>query len=255
MRIKGSTFLVSGGASGLGEAVVKHFHGSGARVVVADLNADLGQALVAELGEGTAFVRTDVTSEADVQAAIALAGSRFGGFRGVVHCAGIGNASRILGKDGPQSLASFSQVINVNLIGAFNVLRLAAAAMAEGEAGPDGERGVVINTASVAAFEGQIGQAAYSASKAGIVAMALPAARELARFGIRVNTIAPGLFLTPMMYTLPPDIRDALGKATPFPARLGQPEEFARLAAHITENTMINGEVIRLDGAMRLAPR
>lgn len=255
MQLKDSTFIVTGGASGLGEATVRRFHAAGAKVVIADVGVERGQALAAELGTGARFCKTDVTSEADGKAAIQAAREAFGGLQGVISCAGIGTAGRILGKDGPHPLDVFSRVVNVNLVGAFNMLRLGAAAMAEGPAGPDGERGVIISTASIAAWEGQIGQAAYAASKGGIVALALPAARELARFGIRVNTIAPGLFLTPLMAGLPQDVQDSLGKATPFPSRLGKPAEFAALAQHIVENVMLNGEVIRLDGAVRLAAK
>lgn len=255
MQIQGSTFIITGGASGLGEATARHFHQLGANVVIADIGVERGQALAAELGDRAAFARTDVSAEVDVAAAIDLARERYGRLNGVVNCAGIGSASKVLGKDGPHSLSGFLKVINVNLVGTFNLLRLGAAAMSGAEPGADGERGVIVNTASIAAFEGQIGQVAYAASKAGIVGMALPAARELARYGIRVNTIAPGLFMTPLMASLPADIQESLGKSTPFPQRLGQPAEFARLAAHIVDNTMLNGEVIRLDGAVRLAPK
>lgn len=255
MKLENSTFIVSGGASGLGAATVRTFHASGANVIIADLGVDKGQALAAELGERAIFCKTDITNESDAKAAIELAKTRFGGLQGLVNCAGVGTAWKVLGKEGPHSLESFSRTVNINLVGSFNMVRLAAAAMAEGQPGEDGERGVIINTASVAAFEGQIGQAAYAASKAGVVAMTLPIARELARFGIRINTIAPGLFLTPMMEALPQDVQDSLGKATPFPPRLGRPSEFAALARSIVENVMINGETIRLDGAVRLTAK
>ena len=255
MQLENSVFIVTGGASGLGEATVRAFHGAGAKVVIADVGADKGEALAAELGERVAFCKTDITSEADGQAAVALAVSRFGGLQGLINCAGVGPAWKVLGKEGPHPLEAFSRTVNINLVGAFNMVRLAAAAMAEGQPNAEGERGVIVNTASIAAFEGQLGQAAYAASKAGVVGMTLPVARELARYGIRVNTIAPGLFLTPMMEALPQEVQDSLGKATPFPPRLGRPAEFAALARSIVENVMLNGEVIRLDGAVRLAAK
>lgn len=254
MQIEGSTFVVTGGGSGLGEATVRHLHARGARVVIADVAAAKSEALAAELGERTAFVFTDITDEAQVTAALARAGD-FGPLRGVINCAGIAAGEKVLGKEGPHRLKSFARCIEVNLIGTFNVIRLAAAAMAATPPTDSGERGVIVNTASVAAWEGQIGQAAYAASKAGIVGMILPIARELARSGIRVTAIAPGLFHTPMMDGLPAEVRDALGKMTPFPARLGRPDEYAALAAHIVENEMLNGETIRLDGAVRLPPK
>lgn len=255
MKLEGSIFIVTGGASGLGEATVRALHGGGARVVIADLNAEAGERLAGTLGERAAFARTNVADEGDALAAVELAKARFGGLNGLVNCAGIGNAGKVLGKNGPLPLADFARSIQVNLVGTFNMIRLAAAAMAEGAAQGDGERGVIINTASVAAFEGQIGQAAYAASKGGIVSMTLPIARELAKNGIRVVTIAPGLFLTPMMHTLPPEVQASLAASAPFPQRLGQPAEFARLVCSIVDNVMINGETIRLDGAIRLAPR
>ncbi len=255
MKFEGSTFLVSGGASGLGEATVRALHGAGASVVIADLNMAQGEQLAAELGARVAFARTDVTEEADAKAAVELAVSRFGSLQGLVNCAGIGNAGKVLGKDGPQPLADFTRSIQINLVGTFNMIRLAAEAMSKGVPQADGERGVIVNTASVAAYEGQIGQAAYAASKGGIVSMTLPIARELARFGIRVMTIAPGLFITPMMRGLPPEVQQSLGENTPFPQRLGEPEEFARLVLSIVDNVMLNGETIRLDGAVRLAAR
>ncbi|MBW7902031.1 MAG: SDR family NAD(P)-dependent oxidoreductase [Rhodocyclaceae bacterium] len=255
MRLENSTFIVTGGASGLGAATVRLFHDAGAKVLIADVGVDKGQALAAELGARAAFCKTDITSEAEAKAAVALAVERFGGLQGLVNCAGVGSAWKVLGKEGPHRLDDFARVVNINLVGTFNVLRLAAAAMAGGKPNDEGERGVVINTASVAAFEGQIGQAAYAASKAGVAAMTLPIARELARAGIRVNTIAPGLFLTPMMEALPAEVQASLGAATPFPPRLGRPDEFAALAKAIVENVMLNGETIRLDGAVRLAAR
>ncbi len=259
MKFENSSFIVTGGASGLGEATVRAFHARGANVVIADLNVERGEKLAAELsnelGSRAVFQRTDVSSEADAQACVAKAVSSFGSLQGLINCAGIGIAEKVLNKDGPQKLANFARVININLVGTFNMIRLAAEAMSKGEANTSGERGVIVNTASVAAWDGQIGQPAYAASKAGIVGMTLPIARELARFGIRVCTIAPGLFYTPMMESLPPEVQESLGKSMPFPPRLGRPEEFAQLAAHIVDNEMLNGESIRLDGAVRLAPK
>lgn len=255
MKFEGSTFIVTGGASGLGEATVRHFHGAGANVVIADLDTKRGEALAAELGSRAAFQRTDVTSEADGEACVAKALATYGNLSGLINCAGIGVSARVLGKEGPQRLADFARAVNINLVGTYNMIRLAAHAMSTGAANVAGERGVIVCTASVAAFDGQIGQAAYSASKGGVVSMTLPIARELARFGIRICTIAPGLFATPMMDTLPADVKEALGKAVPFPPRLGRPGEFAALAAHIVENEMLNGETIRLDGAIRLAAK
>ncbi len=254
MKIEGSTFVVTGGGSGLGEATVRHFHDRGAAVVIADVAVAKGEALAAELGARAAFVRCDITDESEVTAALAKAAT-FGPLRGVIGCAGIAVGEKVLGRDGPHRLNSFARCIEINLIGTFNMIRLAAAAMAETPPTEEGERGVIVSTASVAAYEGQIGQAAYAASKAGVVGMTLPIARELARSGIRLNAIAPGLFHTPMMDSLPPEVRDALGKATPFPQRLGRPAEYAALAAHIVENVMLNGETIRLDGAVRLAAK
>ncbi len=255
MQVKGSIFLVTGGSSGLGAATVKRFHAAGARVVIADLDADRGSNLAAELGSAALFCRTDVTSESDAQAAVDAAVKHFGGVNGLVNCAGIGPAERVVGKKGTHRLESFTRVIHVNLIGAFNMIRLAATAMATATPNASGERGVIVNTASVAVWDGQIGQAAYSASKGGIVAMTLPIARELAQSGIRVCTIAPGIFDTPMLAGLPQDVQESLGKSVPFPSRLGRPDEYAALAQHIVENEMLNGESIRLDGALRLAPR
>jgi len=254
MEIKNSTFIVTGGASGLGAATARTIAAAGGNVVIADVNADAGSALAKELGRAR-FIKTDVTSEIDGKIAVALALKEFGGLQGLINCAGIAIGEKTVCKDGPHALASFSRVIGINLIGTFNMIRLAADAMSKGQPKPGGERGVIINTASVAAFDGQIGQAAYSASKGGIVGMTLPIARDLSRSGIRVMTIAPGIFLTPMLLGLPKEAQDALGKMVPFPPRLGQPSEYAALAKHIIENEMLNGEVIRLDGAIRLAPK
>jgi NAD(P)-dependent dehydrogenase (short-subunit alcohol dehydrogenase family) len=255
MKIDGKTFLVTGGASGLGGATARMVCGAGGRAVILDVNAEAGAAMAAELGASAHFVKTDVSSEADVQKAVAAATERFGGLHGVVNAAGIGVAEKVLGKNGPHPLDAFERVIRINLVGTFNVIRLAAAAMAAGPATDTGERGVIVNTASVAAFEGQIGQAAYSASKGGIAALTLPVARELARSGIRVVTIAPGIFDTPLLAGLPEPARVSLGQQVPFPSRLGRPDEYAALVRHIVENEMLNGEVIRLDGALRMAPR
>ena len=256
MEIQTKTFLVSGGGSGLGAATVRMLAAAGAKVIIADLNTTTGENLATELGsQRVRFVKTDVTDEVSVQTAVNTAVETFGSLHGVVNCAGIAIAQKVLGKTGPHELASFVKAIQVNLIGTFNVIRLAAAAMAQNEPTAGGERGVIVNTASVAAFEGQIGQAAYSASKGGVVGMTLPIARELARYGIRVMTIAPGIFATPMLNTLPEAAQQSLGQQVPFPPRLGQPAEYAALVKHIIENEMLNGEVIRLDGALRLAPR
>ncbi len=255
MELKGSTFIVTGGASGLGEATARRLAAAGANVVIADVNAERGNALAAELGAGAAFIKTDVTSEADGKAAVQLALEKFSGLQGLVNCAGIGPPEKVLGKEGPHRLETFARVIGINLIGSFNMLRLAAEAMAKGNPNAAGERGVIVSTASIAAYDGQIGQAAYAASKGGIVGMTLPIARELARSGIRVVTIAPGLFLTPLLESLPKEAQESLGKSVPFPPRLGRPDEYAALVQHIAENEMLNGEVIRLDGALRMAPK
>jgi NAD(P)-dependent dehydrogenase (short-subunit alcohol dehydrogenase family) len=255
MKIAGSTALVTGGASGLGAATVRRLAAGGARVVVADITAETGEALARELGDNAVFVKTDVSDADSMQQAVRAAMERFGGLQIEVNCAGIGIAERVLSKDGPHDLARFSRVISINLIGTFNALRLSAAAMAEGQPNEEGERGVIINTASVAAFEGQIGQVAYSASKGGVVALTLPAARDLSRNGIRVVTIAPGTFDTPMLAQLPEPARQSLGQQVPFPSRLGRPEEYAQLVQSIVENPMLNGETIRLDGAIRMSPR
>ena len=255
MQIEGSGALVAGGASGLGEATVRRLHAGGAQIVVADLNEERGAKLAGELGDQMRFVRTDVTNPEDVQRAVDAAAGLEGGLRISVCCAGIGWAERVASKRGGHALEPFETVIRVNLIGTFNVLRLAAAAMIGQEPMSSGERGVCVNTASIAAFDGQIGQIAYSASKGAIVSMTLPAARDLAPLGVRVCAIAPGTFDTPLLANLPEDAREALRRVVPFPARFGRPEEFAALAAHIVENEMLNGEVIRLDGALRMPPR
>ena len=249
MELNGIGALVAGGASGLGEATARELAARGARVTVADLNEERGAALAGEIGG--AFAAADVTDEAQVQAAV----ESVEGLRLAVSCAGIGWAERTVKKDGPAALLPFETVVRVNLIGTFNVLRLSANAMAAGEPDAEGERGAVVMTASIAAFDGQIGQTAYSASKGGVAGLTLPAARDLARLGIRVCTIAPGLFDTPLLAALPQESRDALGASIPFPPRLGRPEEYAKLACHIAENTMLNGEVLRLDGALRMPPR
>ncbi len=253
MQIKNSVFLVTGGASGLGAATARMAAEGGGKVLIADLQADLGEKLAKEIGGR--FVRTDVTSEADGKAAVAAALQNFGGIHVLVNCAGIGVAERTVGKDAPHSLANFTKVITINLIGTFNMIRLAAEAMCKASPNAAGERGVVVNTASVAAFDGQIGQAAYSASKGGIVGMTLPIARDLSRNGIRVVTIAPGLFETPLLHGLPKEAQESLGKQVPFPPRLGRPPEYAQLVRAIVENEMLNGETIRLDGAIRMAPK
>jgi 3-hydroxyacyl-CoA dehydrogenase / 3-hydroxy-2-methylbutyryl-CoA dehydrogenase len=255
MELQNATALVTGGASGLGAACVRRFVAGGAKVVIADRDAERGAALAQELGENTRFVRTDVTREADVQAALETAVSSFSGLRILVNCAGIAIAMRTTSKNGPHPLDVFETVIRVNLIGTFNCIRLAAVVLAANEPNAGGERGVIINTASVAAYDGQIGQAAYAASKGGIVAMTLAVARDLSRDGIRVMTIAPGIFDTPLMASLPEAARISLGQQVPFPPRLGRPEEYAQLAQAIVENEMLNGETIRLDGAIRMSPK
>ena len=255
MQLAGSTFLVTGGASGLGAATVKSVVAGGGNAVIADLKDAEGNALAQQLGKPARFVRTDVTDEASGKAAVQAAVDAFGGLQCLVNCAGIVYGEKVVGKDGPHSLAGFARTIDINLIGTFNLIRLAAAAMAGNTPNADGERGVIVNTSSVAAFDGQIGQAAYSASKAGVAGMTLPMARELARSGIRVMTIAPGLFETPMVGQVPKEIAESLAKMVPFPPRLGRPDEFASLVLEIVRNVMLNGEVIRLDGAIRMAPK
>ena len=255
MLIRSKTFLVTGGGSGLGAAVARMLAGEGANVVIADVNADAGRGIAEELGGGAAFIQTDVMQEADGQAAVDLALARFGQLHGLINCAGVAPGEKVIGRDGPHRLDSFARTVGINLIGTNNMIRLAAAAIAREEPGADGERGVIVNTASVAAFDGQVGQAAYAASKGGVAAMTLPIARELARSGIRVVSIAPGIFETPMMAGMPQEVQDSLGRSVPFPTRLGKPVEFAALVRHICENVMLNGEVIRLDGALRMAPR
>jgi len=254
MQIQGQVALITGGASGLGGASARMWVEQGGRVVIADVNEHAGIEHAARLGAAAHFVRCDVTSESDAQAAVSTA-LGLGTLVCLINCAGIGKAIKTVGKDGVHPLELFTQTININLIGSFNVLRLAAAAMLHNAPNADGERGVIINTASVAAFDGQIGQAAYSASKGGIVGMTLPLARDLARDGIRVVTIAPGLFETPLLASLPEDARASLGRQVPFPPRLGRPSEYAAMAQQIVENCMLNGETIRLDGAIRMAPR
>ncbi|QBF26097.1 SDR family NAD(P)-dependent oxidoreductase [Pseudomonas tructae] len=255
MQIANHNFIVSGAASGLGAATAQMLIEAGARVMLVDLNAEAVAAKARELGAKAQFAVADISQEAAAKAAIDAAVSAFGNIHGLINCAGIVGAEKVLGKNGPHGLDSFSRVINVNLIGSFNLLRLAAAAMSEGQASGDGERGVIINTASIAAYDGQIGQAAYAASKGAIASLTLPAARELARFGIRVMTIAPGIFETPMMAGMTQEVRDSLAAGVPFPPRLGRPQEYAALARHIIENSMLNGEVIRLDGALRMAAK
>jgi 3-hydroxyacyl-CoA dehydrogenase / 3-hydroxy-2-methylbutyryl-CoA dehydrogenase len=255
MDIGGSGALVGGGASGLGAATVRRLHADGAHIVIVDQNAERGAALVAELGDRAAFVAADVTDPDAVQAAVNVAAEQSVPLRIAVSCAGIGWAGRVVGRRGVHALEPFETVIRVNLIGTFNVMRLAAAVMVENEPTDSGERGVCVNTASIAAFDGQIGQIAYAASKGGIVSMTLPAARDLAPVGVRVCAIAPGTFDTPLLAALPEDAREELRRVVPFPSRFGRPDEFAALVAHIVSNEMLNGEVIRLDGALRMPPR
>jgi NAD(P)-dependent dehydrogenase (short-subunit alcohol dehydrogenase family) len=259
MQIQNHTFLVAGGGSGLGAATARMLVANGGNVVLADVNTDGGVKVATELGtqfgNRAKFVETNVTDEASVQAAVDLCKSAFGGIHGVLNCAGVAPGERVVGKTGPHVLANFSRTVSINLIGSFNVIRLAASAMTLQAAEPSGERGVIINTSSVASFEGQIGQAAYAASKAGVNGMTLPIARELAKFGIRVMTIAPGIFDTPMLQGMSEEIRTSLGQQIPFPPRLGRPDEYAALAKHIIENEVLNGEVIRLDGAIRMGAK
>ena len=255
MHIEGRTFLVSGGASGLGGATARMLVGAGAHVVILDVNAEAGSRAAADLGERARFAETDVSRAEDVERAVAVARDTFGGVHGAVNAAGVLFPEKVLGKKGPHRLETFEKTVRVNLVGTFNVIRLAAEAMAAGEPTESGERGVIVSTASVAAYDGQIGQAAYAASKGGVVGLTLPAARELARYGIRVVTIAPGIFDTPMLAGLSDAARASLGEQVPFPPRLGRPEEYAALVRHIVENEVLNGEVIRLDGALRMAAK
>ncbi len=255
MQIQNGVFVVTGGGSGLGAATARMLVEAGAKVVLADVNRDAGEALAAELGSAAAFALTDVTDADSGKAAIDLAVSRFGRLTGLVSCAGVAPAEKVVGRDAPHKLDSFARTVSINLIGTFNMLRLAADVMSKAEPDAGGERGVIINTASVAAFDGQIGQAGYASSKAGVVGLTLPVARELARFGIRVMAIAPGIMETPMLMGMPQEVQDSLGKMVPFPSRLGKPAEFAGLVRHIIENPYLNGEVIRLDGAIRMAAK
>jgi NAD(P)-dependent dehydrogenase (short-subunit alcohol dehydrogenase family) len=252
MQLKDKVFVVTGGGSGLGAATARGLVEAGARVLLADVNQAAGEALAVELGAAAKFVETDVTNEASAINAIQTAVSALGGIHGLVNCAGVAPAEKVVGKEGPHRLESFAKVININLVGTFNMLRLAAAEMQKNAPDANGERGVIINTASVAAYEGQLGQAAYAASKGGIVALTLPVARELARSGIRCMTIAPGIMETPMLLGMPPEVQDSLNKMVPFPVRMGKPAEYAALVRHIAENAYLNGEVIRLDGAIRM---
>jgi len=255
VRVRDCMAVVTGGASGLGEACVRELAGAGAKAAILDLDAEKGRKLAAELGPQVLFVRTDVTGDQSVRDAVGKTVEAFGGLNTVINCAGIGVACKALTKKGPMPLEEFNRVVQINLVGTFNVIRLALAQMVNNAPDAEGERGVIINTASAAAFDGQVGQPAYSASKAGVVGMTLPLARECAEYGIRVMTIAPGLFDTPMLALLPAPVREALGRMVPFPRRLGRPGEYAMLARHIIENPMLNGEVIRLDGAIRMAPK
>lgn len=255
MKIENSVFVVTGGGSGLGAATARMLVAEGARVVLADVNREAGEQIASELGGAAAFMLTDVADETSAKAAIDRAVSGFGGLNGLVNCAGVAPAEKVIGREAPHRLESFMRTVNINLIGTFNMLRLAADAMVKLAPGPDGERGVIVNTASVAAFDGQIGQAGYAASKAGIVGLTLPVARELARSGIRVMTIAPGIMETPMLMGMPQEVQDSLGKMVPFPSRLGRPSEYAALVKHILENVYLNGEVIRLDGSIRMAAK
>ena len=255
MEIKDSVAVVTGGASGLGEACIRNFLSKGGKVSILDFAEERGQKVASELGDAALFCLTDITKEEDVQAALDKTVEAFGAIHVAVNCAGVGIPAKVLGKEGPMSMAHFNKVVQINLIGTMNVVRLAAEKMVQNQGNDDGEKGVVINVASVAAFDGQIGQAAYSASKAGVAGMTLPIAREFAEYGIRIMTIAPGIFRTPMLEALPENVQEALGKMVPFPKRLGEPSEFAGLVQHIVENSMLNGEVIRFDGALRMAAK
>ena len=255
MQLKDKVFVVTGGGSGLGAETARGLVAAGAKVLLADVNQAAGEAMAAELGAAAKFAATDVTNEASATQAIQTAISALGGIHGLVNCAGVAPAEKVVGKEGPHRLDSFAKVININLVGTFNMLRLAAAEMQKNEPDANGERGVIINTASVAAYEGQLGQAAYAASKGGIVALTLPVARELARSGIRCMTIAPGIMETPMLLGMPPEVQDSLNKMVPFPVRMGKPAEYAALVRHIAENAYLNGEVIRLDGAIRMGTK
>jgi NAD(P)-dependent dehydrogenase (short-subunit alcohol dehydrogenase family) len=254
MQIKDNVFVVTGGGSGLGAATARMIVERGGKVVLADVNPEAGERTAAELGANARFIRTDVANEASATAAFDVA-TGMGPLRGLVNCAGIAPAEKVVGREGAHKFESFARAININLVGSFNMIRLAAEIMSKSEPAADGERGVIVSTASVAAFDGQIGQAAYSASKGGVVAMTLPIARELCRFGIRVMTIAPGIMETPMLLGMPPEVRESLGKMVPFPSRLGKPAEYAALVEHILTNQYLNGEVIRLDGAIRMAAK
>ncbi len=255
MEIKDSVAVVTGGASGLGEACIRNFLSKGGKVSILDFAEERGQKVASELGDAALFCLTDITKEEDVQAALDKTVEAFGAIHIAVNCAGVGIPAKVLGKEGPMPMAHFNKVVQINLIGTMNVVRLAAEKMVQNQGNDDGEKGVMINVASVAAFDGQIGQAAYSASKAGVVGMTLPIAREFAEYGIRIMTIAPGIFRTPMLEALPENVQEALGKMVPFPKRLGEPSEFAGLVQHIVENSMLNGEVIRFDGALRMAAK
>ena len=255
MQIKDKVFLVTGAGSGLGAATAIALADAGAKVVLVDLNRQAGEKQAADLGDGACFVETDVANEASAVNAINTAISKFGALHGLVNCAGVAPAEKVVGKEGPHKLESFAKVININLVGTFNMIRLAADAMMKNAPDAGGERGVIVNTASVAAYEGQLGQAAYAASKGGIVALTLPVARELARSGIRCMTIAPGIMETPMLLGMPPEVQDGLNKMVPFPTRMGKPAEYAALVRHIAENSYLNGEVIRLDGAIRMGAK
>jgi len=255
MQIKGSVALVTGGASGLGEACVRNFIARGGKVAILDFAEDRGRKIASELGERTLFCLTDITEDADVKAAVDQTMDTFGAIHIAVNCAGVGTPAKVLGKEGPMDMEHFNKVVQINLIGTMNVIRLAAEKMLKNQGNTDGEKGVMINTGSVAAFDGQIGQAAYSASKAAVAGMTLPIAREFAEYGIRIMTVAPGIFGTPMLRGLPESVQEALAGMVPFPRRLGEPPEFAALVQHIVENPMLNGEVIRLDGALRMAAK